>query len=120
MKEIKFKLFILVCAIMVIISAGVLHWTSYQVGLQDGKIVQEKLVDNLKISHRWKIPSPPTDEALLLSYKKAIELKQKFPIVGRTFVFRDMMWPITQSLSIREFIKWLYENDYEIVKKEDK
>jgi len=120
MKGIKFNLFILMCAILMVVSVSVLHWTTYQAGMREGEVAQKNPVDNLKISHHWKIPSPPTDEVLLLSYKKAIELKREFPIVSATFVFRNMMWPLSQSLAIDRFIDWLYENDYEIVKKEDK
>ena len=61
---------------------------------------------------------PHVDEYIAgLSYEDALELKWKFPLVGCTFVFRNMTWPLTQSLSIDKFIEWLYENDYEIVKK---
>ena len=125
MKGIKFNLFILMCAILMVVSVSVLHWTTYQTGVREGKSTQEKLLSELDIDFEKLFPrlimsSPPTDEALILSYKKAIELKQEFPIVGYTFVARNMMWPLSQSFAIDSFIEWLYLNDYEIVKKEDK
>ena len=125
MKGIKFNLFILAIAILMVVSISVLHWTTYQSGMREGKIAQEELLSELDVDFEKLFPrlimsSPPTDEALILSYKKAIELKQEFPIVGYTFISRNMMWPLSQSFAIDSFIEWLYLNDYEIVIKEAK
>ena len=123
MKGIKFNLFILMCAILMVVSVSVLHWTTYQTGVRKGKVAQEKVLSEIdfeKLFPRLIMSSPPTDEALILSYKKAIELKQEFPIVGYTFISRNIMWSLSHSYAIDRFIEWLYLNDYEIVKKEDK
>lgn len=201
MKEIKFKLFLLAMAILMVTSVSVLHWTTYQTGMRDGlkegevyvqdgteiyvadekdylwvksdsdvdiRIAEEGeegttlensttgvfdleaiyvpitrvIIEDAdgedigvldwstgKLEFSGKMSSsarsffkyflkPYVDGYIAgLSYEEAIELKQKFPVVDRTFVFRNMTWPLTQILSIEEFIEWLYENDYKIARK---
>ena len=116
-----YKISIIVCVVLMVFFVGM-------IALENNKEEQleeqldEAITDFLLVESKHKptiieMAEVEEGETLILSYEEALELKQWFPLIGRTHIFRDMAWPITQSLSIREFIRWLYENDYEIVRK---
>lgn len=116
-----YKISIIVCIVLLMIFIGVVAWKhgkEEQLGEQlDEAIADFLLVESKQKPTIIKMAKVEENETLILSYEKALELKQKFPVGRYTYCFKDIPWPVTQSLSIREFIEWLYENDYEIVKK---
>ena len=119
-----YKISIIVCIVLMVFFVGMIMWENNEEKQLDEQL--EKATANFLLVESKQKPmviemaGVEEDEALILSYEKALELKQQFPIGRYTYFFKDLQWPITQSIAIEKFIEWLYENDYEIVKKEDK
>ena len=119
-----YKICIIVSIVLIVIFAGMIMWENNEEE-QLEKELGESIAHFLSVENKQKpimieMAKVEEDEILIFTYEKALELKQKFPIGGYTYFYKDMPWPITQSISIDKFIEWLYENDYEIVKKEGK
>lgn len=120
-----YKISIIICIVLMIFFVGMMMW-------EDNKDKQlEESAANLLFTKRWDVEFRANKqrlatiemtkieegEILILSYKKALELRHKFPI---SYFLKDMPWPMSQSLAIDKFIEWLYFNDYAIVKKEER
>ena len=117
-----YKISIIVCIVFMVIFIGVIAWENNKEKQLDEQL-EEAIANFLLVESKQKptiieVAKIEEDEILILTYEKALELKRRFPVGSYTYFFKDMMWPITQSLAIEKFIEWLYFNDYEIVKKE--
>ena len=119
-----YKISIIVCVVLMIFFVGMIMWEDNEDKQLDEEL--EEATANFLLTEAKQKPmiievaETEEGEILILSREKALELKRKFPVGSYTYFLKDMMWPITQSLAIDKFIEWLYLNDYEIVKKEDK
>ena len=116
-----YKISIIVCIVLMVVFVGVLMWENNRDKQLDEQL-EEAIADYLLIESKRKpmiieVTETKEGETLILTYEEARELEWEFPTGSRTFMFRNMAWPITQTHAIREFIEWLYENDYAIVKK---
>ena len=118
-----YKISIIVCIVLMVIFVGMIAWENNEEDQLEEQL-DEATANFLRVESKQKpltIEMAKTDtgedEILILTREKALELRHKFPVGSYTFIFKDMLWPITQSIAIDRFIKWIYLNDYEIVKK---
>ena len=116
-----YKISGIVCIVLMLFLVAMLVWDCNEGGRLDEQL-EEATTNFLLVESKHKpiiieVRETEEEEILILTHEKALELGQKFPIMGSTYFFKDMPWPIPLTITIDSFIEWLYTNDYEIVRK---